>query len=300
MNGNVAKGNWNPVWQGGQVLLPSPFGLGRINCRVEAWRPGLVLKFRDGLPPAVLAWASLEELQLEGTDAAASDRSALLTDLLLRVSHPLRFSPYHNPDWGRFLGREAELALLHSPLPSIILVGQEGVGKSALLLQAAKQAGSGVIQAQAMTALELEGELHRLLRQGRMPQALFLDEMDTLLLDPRAQRILARLNHRGIAWRAAVHRTYPRLGPNIRLGAPRGLERLLEPLARISLSPLSPQVRQILLTAGEGNPRALIRLCRLTVERMGESHREISSELAFLVCRQAEVFNARTASQGVV
>lgn len=278
------------VWQGGQALAPAPFGLGRFGCRVEAWQPGLVFRFKDDLPPAVIAWADWEQARsLAGSPVV--EPAGILADLLLAASHPLRFSPYNSagPGEGLFVGREAELSLLLSPLPSLVVAGAEGMGKSSLFLRGARQAGTRVISGQAMSALELEAQLDLMLQRGEMPLVLFLDEMDGLFHDVRARPLLEKLNRRGIAWRAAVHKECPGLGPTIRLGAPRLLDSLLYPLEKISGGVLPLQVKRALLDEAAGNPRRLRRLCRLALELMGDTRWEVTGELAVAAVKRARL-----------
>ncbi len=273
------------AWESGQALFPHPFGPWRLPCRVEAWQPGLVCKFRDGLLPALLAWKDWQALK--GLDRPLQ----ALLDLLLAASPPSRFSPYAclGPGRGLFVGREEEISLILSPIPALVVSGESGMGKTSLFLRSARQAGTRMICCQAYTFAELRWIVNGMSGQGRGREILFLDEMDELFRDPRTLGLLHSLNRRGTAWRAAVHRPVKGTGPNYRLPPPRGLANLLLPLEKISGCSLEPKTKALILACAAGNPRRLQYLASQVLELMGQERRRITSELVLQAARRALV-----------
>lgn len=278
------------VWDNGRFLIPSPFNEGSLNCRVEAWKPGLAFCFADQFPLVILSWQEWRKLSSRLFLANAQGFAELIHKLIEK-SHPLRFSPYFSQGAGEglFVGREAELSLLLSPLPRLVVEGPEGMGKTSLFIRAGRQAEVPVLCCQAFSARDLAYCLAQLSKNGRMPNLLLLDEMDGLLLDPRALQVLTSLNRRGIAWRAAVHRVLAGIGPNLKLPVPKGLDLLLNPLAEISGKPLAPEVKQCILQTAGGNPRSLQCLCQQILHEMGQRPQEVSPALLSHATEQASI-----------
>ncbi len=271
------------VWDSGQVLLPQLFGPGRLSCRVEAWQPGLVCRFRDGLPPALLPWRDWQVLK-------ESDRPVeALLELLLAASPPSRFSPYAclGAGQGLFVGREEDLSLLLSPIPALVLVGGSGMGKTSLFARAAHQAGARFLCCQAYTFAELRRLIGGITDQGERGGILFLDEMDGLFHDPRTPGLLNSLNRRGTGWRAAVHQPVKGTGPNYMLPAPRGLADLLLPLEKISGFSLGAKTKALLLACAAGNPRRLQYLASQVLELMGQERRQITETMVVMAAQRA-------------
>jgi hypothetical protein len=280
------------VWESRELLVPKPFSLGSLRCKCEGWQQGLVFRFAlDPYSPAVISWD--EFLTAETLDD--------VLDVLLKVSHPLRFSPYclAGPE-ELFVGRAAELCLLNSELSGLVVTGESGTGKTSLLLQGAVQNGGGFINCQGFGYRELEQRLGDLASRGMMPQILFLDEMDILIRDPRTNRLLAALNKRGIAWRVSLHHNAQGLGPQLCLAGPREMEKLLLPLERITGYALSKCVKGAIIRAAGGNVGRVHTICQLILAEIACSKRKITLSLVEEVVQDCYLEGGREFAQRVV
>ncbi|HZW82518.1 MAG TPA: hypothetical protein VFF14_03735 [Candidatus Deferrimicrobium sp.] len=280
------------VWESRELLVPKPFSQGSLRCKYEGWQQGLVFRFAlDPYTPAVLAW---EEFY---TAETLEDVLAVL----LKASHPLRFSPYclAGPE-GLFVGRAAELCLLNSGLSGLVVTGESGTGKSSLLLQGAVENGGGFINCQGFGYRELAARLGDLANRCGMPQTLFLDEMDLLIRDPRTTLLLTALNKRGIAWRVALHLNAQGLGPELCLAGPREMDKLLLPLEKIIGYALSKGVKQAIKQAAGGNVGRVHRICQLLLAKLAYSKRKITLAMLEEVVRDCYLEGGREFAQRVV